>query len=106
MNAVYTDWILVRRLAWELAERFAGARVRDAGQLSDGRFALALWRRGAEHLVCADVFAPTPVITVEDGELPIAVEPGFVRAAGAALRGTALLGVRSRKGDRLVRFDF
>lgn len=103
---MYTDWLLIRRLAWELQERFAGARVRDVGQLDDGRFVLALWSRGAQYLICIDVFAPTPVVTVEDGELPIAVEPGFVRAAGAALRGSALLGVRSRTGDRLLRFDF
>ncbi len=103
---MYTDWLLIRRLAFELNERFAGARVRDAGQLDDGRFALALWSRGRTQLVCIDVFAPTPVITVEDGELPISVEPGFVRAAGAALRGMTLVSVRTRKGDRLLRFDF
>jgi predicted ribosome quality control (RQC) complex YloA/Tae2 family protein len=103
---VYTDWLLIRRLALELSERFRGGKVRDVGQLDDGRFALAIWSRGRTGLVCIDVFAPTPVITVEKGELPIAVEPGFVRAAGAALRGTTLTGVRSRKGDRLLRLDF
>ncbi|HLI96688.1 MAG TPA: NFACT RNA binding domain-containing protein [Candidatus Baltobacteraceae bacterium] len=103
---MYTDWLLIRRLALELSHRFKGARVRDVGQLEDGRFALALWSRGKEQLVCADVFAPTPVLTVEDGELPIAVEPGFVRAAGAALRGTVLSAVLSRRGDRLIRMEF
>lgn len=103
---MYTDWLLIRRLALELSQRFKGARVRDVGQLDDGRFALALWSRGHESLVCADVFAPTPVITVEQGDLPIAVEPGFVRAAGAALRGTALTAVLSRRGDRLLRMEF
>ncbi len=103
---MYTDWLLIRRLAFELNERFAGARVRDVGQLDDGRFALALWSQGRTQLVCIDVFAPTPVITVEDGDLPIAVEPGFVRAAGAALRGMTLVSVRTRKLDRLLRFDF
>ncbi len=103
---MFTDWLLIRRLALELSQRFKGARVRDVGQLEDGRFALALWSRGREHLVCADVFAPTPVITVEDGDLPIIVEPGFVRAAGAALRGTVLSAVLSRRGDRLVRMEF
>lgn len=103
---MYTDWLLIRRLALELSQRFKGARVRDVGQLDDGRFALALWSRGHEALVCADVFAPTPVITVEQGDLPIAVEPGFVRAAGAALRGTTLTAVLSRRGDRLLRMEF
>ncbi len=90
----------------ELSQQFKGARVRDVGQLGDGRFALALWSRGREHLVCADVFAPTPVITLETGELPIAIEPGFVRAACAALRGTTLTAVLSRLGDRLLRMEF
>jgi predicted ribosome quality control (RQC) complex YloA/Tae2 family protein len=104
--SVYTDWLLIRRLAWELNERFAGARVSDVGQLDDGRFGLAIWSRGRTYLLAVDVFAPTPVITLESGDLPIAVEPGFVRAAGAALRGMTLLAIRSRKGDRLLRFDF
>ncbi|HEV3152843.1 MAG TPA: NFACT RNA binding domain-containing protein [Candidatus Baltobacteraceae bacterium] len=101
-----TDWLLIRRLAWELEQRFAGARVTDVGRLEDGRFAIALWKRGTTRLVCVDAFAPTPLITVEDGDLPIAAEPGFVRAAGAALRGMTLTGVRSRRNDRLIRFDF
>lgn len=103
---MYTDWLLIRRLSWELARHFRGARVRDAGLLEDGRFALALWRRGTQDLLCIDVYAATPLVTVEDGDLPIAVEPGFVRAAGAALRGSTLIGVRSRTGDRVLRLDF
>lgn len=103
---MYTDWLLVRRLAIELAQRLKGGKVRDVGQLEDGRFALAIWTRGETVLACVDVFASTPVVTLEGGELPIAVEPGFVRAAGAALRGSTITGVRSRKGDRLLRFDF
>jgi predicted ribosome quality control (RQC) complex YloA/Tae2 family protein len=103
---VYTDWLLVRRLAWEIENRFAGARVRDVGRLSDGRLGIALWHRRQSELLCIDVFAGTPNVTVEQGELPIAVEPGFVRAAGAVLRGTVLQGARARNGDRLIRLDF
>lgn len=103
---MYTDWFLIRRLAQEISRRFRGARVRDAGQLDDGRFAIALWSRGLTELLCIDVFAATPVVTVEEGELPIAVEPGFVRAAAAALRGKTLVDARVRKGDRLLRLDF
>lgn len=103
---MYTDWLLIRRLAMELDERLRGARVRDVGRLEDGRIALALWQRGTTSLLCIDVFAPTPAITLEAGELPIAAEPGFVRAAGAALRASTLLAVRSRRGDRLLRLDF
>ncbi len=101
-----TDWLLVRRAAQELRARLRGAKVRDVGQLSDGRIAIALWSRGQTQLLCIDTFAPTPLLTIEEGELPIASEPGFVRAAGAALRGTTLADARARTGDRILRLDF
>ncbi|MDQ2871631.1 MAG: NFACT RNA binding domain-containing protein [Candidatus Eremiobacteraeota bacterium] len=103
---MYTDWLLIHRSARDLDDRLRGARVRDVGQLADGRFALALWKRGVTHLLCIDPFAPTPVVTIEEGELPIANEPGFVRAVGAALRASTLHAVRSRRGDRLLRLEF
>jgi len=103
---MYTDSVLIRRLAHEIDARFRGAKVRDVGLLPDGRTAIAMWSRGTTHLLCIDIFGSPPLITVEDGELPIAAEPGFVRATGAALRGTSLLSVRSRKGDRLLRMTF
>ncbi|HET9392912.1 MAG TPA: NFACT RNA binding domain-containing protein [Candidatus Rubrimentiphilum sp.] len=103
---MYSDWILIARLAHEIEERFLGARVRDVGQLPDGRFALALWRKGSTQLLTADVFAATPVLTVENGELPIAAEPGFVRAAGAALRGKTLTAVRAFQGERILQLEF
>lgn len=102
---MYTDWILIRRAAAELDARFRGARVRDVGVLSDGRLGLVLWKRGEESLVCADLFAPTPLVTVENGDLPVAAEPGFVRAANVALQGTTLTAVRARRGDRIIRFE-
>jgi predicted ribosome quality control (RQC) complex YloA/Tae2 family protein len=103
---VFTDWVLIRRLACELNELLGGARVRDVGQLEDGRFGLALWSRGSTHTLCIDIFAATPLITVESAELPIAAEPGFVRAAGAALRGRTLTAARSRDRDRVLYLDF
>ncbi len=103
---MYTDSILIARLAHEVEDRFRGARVQDAGQLEDGRFALALWKKGGAQLLCADLFAPTPLITIEDGELPIAAGPGFVRAAGAALRGKTLTAARALEGERIVELDF
>jgi predicted ribosome quality control (RQC) complex YloA/Tae2 family protein len=93
-------------LAWELSQRLRGARVRDVGRLPDGRVALALWRRGRNELLCIDIFGSPPVVTVEEGDLPIDVEPGFVRLAGAALRGTTLTAVLSRSYDRLLRLEF
>lgn len=101
-----TDWLLIRRAAAELRERFAGARVRDVGRLPDGRTAIALWRRGQEALLCLDVFGAPPSVTVEQAELPVQPEPGFVRALGAALRTTTFLDARTRRGDRLLRLEF
>lgn len=101
-----TDWLLIRRAAKEITTRLQGAKVRDAGQLTDGRFALALWSRGLTRLLCVDIFAPTPVVTLEDGELPISAEPGFVRAAAVALRATTFRHALARKGDRILRLEF
>ncbi|MFN2528781.1 MAG: NFACT RNA binding domain-containing protein [Candidatus Baltobacteraceae bacterium] len=103
---VYTDWVLTHRLALELSSRFAGARVQAAGQLPDGRFALLLWQRGALSVLAFDIFAATPVLTVEDAQLTIEAEPGFIRRAGAVLRGMTIESVRSRKGDRVLRLEF
>ena len=58
-------------------------------------------------MLCIDVFGTPPLITVEDArELSIESEAGFIRAAGAALRGATLLSAKARKGDRLVRLTF
>jgi predicted ribosome quality control (RQC) complex YloA/Tae2 family protein len=103
---VRTDWTLVRRLAEELDARFRGAKVRDAGLLADGRTGIALRSRGSDVLLCLDIFSTPPLVTVEEGELPIAAEPGFVRALVTSLRGSALVSARSRTGDRLLRLTF
>lgn len=101
-----TDWILIRRAARELSDRFAGARVRDVGSLPDGRTAVALWQRGTTRLLCIDTFGSPPLVTVEDDELPIAAEAGFVRATGATLRGMTLGRVSSFPRDRVLQLDF
>jgi predicted ribosome quality control (RQC) complex YloA/Tae2 family protein len=101
-----TDPEMIRRLAGEIDARFRGASVRDVGLLADGRTAIELWSRRQRALLCIDVFFSPPVVTVENGELPIASEPGFIRAAGAALRGTHLLSASARKDDRLLRLTF
>jgi len=103
---VYTDWVLTHRLSLELSSRFTGARVQAAGQLTDGRFALQLWQRGILSVLAFDVFAATPVVTVEAAELTIEAEPGFVRRTGTVLRGMTIESVRSRKGDRVLRLEF
>jgi predicted ribosome quality control (RQC) complex YloA/Tae2 family protein len=101
-----TDWILIRRAARELCGRFAGARVRDVGSLPDGRIALALWQRAVTRLLCIDAFGSPPLVTVEDGDLPIAAEAGFVRVTGATLRGMTLVRVDSFPADRVLQLDF
>lgn len=101
-----TDPMVIRRVAAELDVRFRGARVNDVGMLPDRRVAVSLWSRGVAHLLAFDIFGTPPLITVESGELEIAVEPGFIRALGAVLRGMAVLGVNARVGDRLLRMTF
>ncbi len=101
-----TDWQLIRRASAEIESRLRGARVRDVGLLPDGRPAIELNRRGEDVLLAFDPFGTPPLVTVERETLPIAAEPGFVRALGAALRGTTLLGAQSRTGDRLMRLRF
>lgn len=103
---MYTDWILIHRLALELSSRFCGARVQGAGQLPDGRFALQVWRSGTISVIAFDVFSQTPVVTVETAELTLEPEPGFIRRSGAVLRGMTIEAIRSRKGDRVLRLDF
>lgn len=101
-----TDPEAIRRLAHELDDRFRGARVRDAGLMDDGRFAVQMWARGHAYLIAFDVFGTPPVVTLEGGELAIGAEPGFARAAATGLRGTKLLRAQSRTGDRLLRLTF
>ncbi len=101
-----TDWVLIRRLAAELAERLAGARVEDAGLLDDGRIGLLVRSRSRRCILAVDLFASPPLVTIEEGELGIADEPGFVRALARSLRGMSVTGVTARPGDRLVRVTF
>ena len=101
-----TDAYLIRRLGHEVEERLAGAKVRDVGLLDDGRIAIVLWKNGASTALCMDVFGSPPLLTVEPEEPGIAIEPGFVRTLAGALRGTVLLEVRARRGDRVLRLSF
>lgn len=101
-----TDWVLIRRLGYELQQALRGARVTDAGALPDGRTAIALHRRGETPLLVVDPFASPPLVTVERGELGIAAEPGFLRSVATTLRGMVLDSVRARPGDRLLTLGF
>ncbi len=101
-----TDWLLVRRLARELDARLRGGKVTDAGLLPDGRTAIVLRRGPTARLLVFDPFGSPPAVTVEDGELGILAEPGFVRALATSLRGTVLTAVKARHGDRVLRCTF
>ncbi len=101
-----TDWVLTRRLAAELDERLRGARVDDAGLLVDGRVALSLHRRGKRSLLAFDLFASPPLVTLEDEQLGVSDEPGFVRSLVRSLRTMTLAGVTARRYDRLLRLRF
>ncbi|HZY96666.1 MAG TPA: NFACT RNA binding domain-containing protein [Candidatus Cybelea sp.] len=101
-----TDWVLTHRLAGELQERLGGARVDEAGVLSDGRIALALRRRRARELVAIDLFASPPLVTLEPNEDTIAAEAGFARTLARSLEGMTLSAVSARRNDRLVRLTF
>jgi predicted ribosome quality control (RQC) complex YloA/Tae2 family protein len=103
---VVTDWLLVRRLGRELESRLRGGKVTDAGLLPDGRVAIVLKRGAGAKLLVFDPFGTPPAVTIEDGELGILVEPGFVRALATSLRGHVLTAVKARHGDRVLRFTF
>lgn len=101
-----TDWVLIARAADELEDRLRGARVDDAGLLTDGRIGILFRARGKPLLLGIDLFASPPLVTLEEGELGILVEPGFVRVLARSLHGTVLAGASARRNDRLLRLSF
>jgi predicted ribosome quality control (RQC) complex YloA/Tae2 family protein len=103
-----TDWMLIRRAAAELERALRGGRVTDSGLLDDGRIALrfgGLRKRGPATLA-VEAFGSPPVVTLDDAELALAVDPGWLRSAGATLRGMRLTSVRARRGDRVLVLAF
>jgi len=103
-----TDWILMRRAAAELEGALRGGRVTDVGLVDDGRVAVqfgGLKKRGPATLA-VDAFGSPPLVTLDDAELALAVDPGWLRAAGATLRGMRLTSVRARHGDRVLVLSF
>jgi len=102
---VFTDWLLIERLARELDAQMAGSRVTAFGSLRDGRLGLEHWRRGKSAVVALDLFARVPIATLETGELEITAERGFIRTAGAALRGLTVRSATAIKEERILRFE-
>ena len=103
-----TDWILMRRAAAELEHALRGGRVTDVGLLDDGRVAVRFGglRRPGPATLAIDAFGSPPLVTLEDVELALAVDPGWLRTAGTTLRNMRLGGVRSRRGDRVLVLTF
>ena len=110
-----TDWILTRRAAAELERLLLRGRVVDAGLLDDGRVAVRFavrpapadkLRKGGQTTLAIDAFGSPPLVSLDDAELALAVDPGWLRSAGATLRGMRLTGVRSRQGDRVLVLAF
>jgi predicted ribosome quality control (RQC) complex YloA/Tae2 family protein len=102
---VFTDWLIVRRLAAELDGAVRSARVREAGLLPDGRFALRFRARGAgADAMVFDPFGATPIVTIEHVDR-FEEASGWPRAIADAVRGMRIESVRSRTGDRLIVVD-
>lgn len=101
-----TDWVLIGRLARELEGRLRGAKVQDVGLLDSGRVGMLFRSRGERRVLAIDLFSSPPLVTLEDDELAILEEPGFIRALARSLSGMTLQGVASRRFDRLLRLRF
>lgn len=101
-----TDWVLIHRLAAEVEQRLRGSRVEDVGLLADGRVGLVFRARGERAVLAIDLFFSPPMATLEDEELAVADEPGFVRALARNLEGMRLTRASTRQNDRLLRLSF
>lgn len=98
---VFTDWMIVRRVAVEIDVALKGKRIRNGGRLSDGRFGLHV----GDTLLVIDAFGATPLVTLEAHAALMAAEAGWPRAVADALVGLRVESVRARRGDRLIAFE-
>jgi len=97
---VFTDWMIVRRLAVEIDVALKGKRIRAGGRLNDGRFGLQL----GDTFVTIDAFGTTPLVMLE-AHAALTSEAGWSRAMLDALVGLRVESVRARRGDRLIAFE-
>ena len=102
---MFTDWLLIERLARELDQKIRGSRLTAIGHLHDRRIGIEFWRRGETGVLAFDLFGSLPVVTLESDQLAISSERGFIRAAGAALRGLTLAGVSALPRERVLQID-
>jgi predicted ribosome quality control (RQC) complex YloA/Tae2 family protein len=97
---VQTDWLIVRRLAAEIAQAVRGRRIRDVGLARDDRFIV----RTDGATIAIDALGPAPIVSLE--AVAIADKSRWwVRSASKALEGLRVDDVRGRRGDRLIAFD-
>jgi predicted ribosome quality control (RQC) complex YloA/Tae2 family protein len=57
-------------------------------------------------MLAIDLFSSPPLVTIEEGELAVGIEPGFLGVLARSLRGMTLAGVWARHNDRLLRLTF
>ncbi len=103
---MFTDWLLIERLSGELDAAAGRSRVTALGHLDDGRVALECWRKGTTRFIIFDLFGRVPIITIGSGALRLTPEAGFIRRAGATLRGLTLTQVGAIARERIVGFEF
>jgi predicted ribosome quality control (RQC) complex YloA/Tae2 family protein len=103
-----TDWILIRRAATELEHALRGGRVTDLGLLDDGRIAVRFggMRARAAVTLAIDAFGSPPLVSLEEVELALAVDPGWLRTISTTLRGMRFGGAQGRRGDRVLVLTF
>jgi predicted ribosome quality control (RQC) complex YloA/Tae2 family protein len=102
-DGVYTDWILIRRLATELEARLRGLRLADARSVEDGRPALIL--RGRDEALVLDPFAETPIVVFSAQPLATGEDPGYLRTMARLLRGMRVGRVGAVRGERVMTID-
>ena len=95
-----TDWLIVRRIAAELAKAVRGRRIRDVGLARDERLIL----RTDGGSLAIDALGPAPIVTLET--VPIVDKTRWwVKTAAKSLEGLRIDDVRARRGDRLIAID-
>jgi predicted ribosome quality control (RQC) complex YloA/Tae2 family protein len=97
---VQTDWLIVRRLAAEIASAVRGRRIRDVGLARDDRFIV----RTDGASIAIDALGPEPIVSLEAIAI-VDKSRWWVRSASKALEGLRVDDVRGRRGDRLIAFD-
>ncbi len=95
-----TDWLIVRRIAAEIAKAVRGRRIRDVGLARDGRLIV----RTDSASIAIDALGPSPIVTLENVSITDKTR-WWVKTAAKSLEGLRIDDVRARRGDRLIAID-